>query len=1746
MPPRDDPPLPPPLADDPASSTAVAADEGKAIEGNISSSSDEAPATATSPPSPTIFIKGLRILPPRQKKATCDDVYEEEDAVALVLPPLRPEEPVASLRGALGEVLGYAHLTRYRLVVESRQRRRERVVARANSSGGKKLPHLRQLQPQPTACSWSPYTLKGAMVTTPPSLKSLGAACDIKMQVAANDAKKEEEEELVLDEYGDLSILLPLLMKENEDDGKGTGTGAGAGEVVSNDDGANAGVNKEVEVVEGTQPNDANENTANAIINQEEEKIILDAYKTGIVIRVVLERYDLASIRDHMSRVRNLLKGNAPYVTSLIGVELEDEEEGDESTNDTPSKTDKKVEDNSAEEKKTEEGTVAVVDNSTSKDGAKDGVDVADEPIKEELAINSIATTNIAQMTSCLPEYDALVDSALKDGDLTHFYYLVCGEESTLHKLIGERKDSIMEGESLGNFIQDEKTKKVSNSGISHSGSGGRKNKKKSKIGKDETPATRSGSSTAANAAAFDIRKQSIADIERRMYDLNDTTCISMTVRLSGYHPPPPHRRVLGDLAYLEVTFPDGSVAHVTAFLYGFYINRSTATKFNPTPAIMSGGGGSANEDACYSHALLDCLLQKSTSMRSAWLSALVAAKERSDLLVQLTSPSSAHSSPASGSANDDDFVLYNNLFRNVASVYPNNAAGPAAGDGGMTMNMGMLLPATTPSTFVSRLDLLTVRPPWLVPLPTMTMGDIGGPRQSTFDHDKMHSWDTTRAEEELTSFYGMDIRGGGLRDWNEELQTARELPVKTFGERMERARLVHKVLSDFGDAALQGVKAILDGYIQPMNPNETARSHVYLHNNIFFSRAIDTGLDTFKIIQGDAAVKKSASRDALNMGVLHRLDIPGLNTLATVLVEYLGMRIVCQSVVPGILHGEKSHSLLYGAVETLSELQCNHEMHTLLESSIGEACMIATRTIPAHPLTDERMDVIKKTRITPLSELVKTAVNKETNDANSDEKKKSVQFCGPMEMKGILGSDKRKYVLDCTRLTPRDANWVSKSSGGTGRWEECLKPQNNTVPPNLDDDEWTVCVLRTELVASYAELKIARVIAPQSEDKNDEPMAKSEPITTMECNGVDKEWVNVPERERHETTELMKKDDFALSLRFNVNVFLPFARSIESIDSGLYETLKNDEEEARQIARHLWDTVIPNLTKDIRSSSVSGLQIPVNGQSLTELIHLRGINCRYLGRLAEAAKKEEHEDAMKDKAATAAISADKKPVAPPRFTMPHCWLELLECEMVARAAKHVLDSYMIERATSQPAQMIASFLSAIMSVGEESAGETELRMSKEYSDSSILDQDAMNALTISFVTDGEDSSDTNASSPCAGRGEIWSDIEREIGRRYRYALSLYNDKSSAKKDGKESRALYMPLLRRICQRSGIRLVARKYDLGNKCVCVGGRGLAATFPIAPTDVLDVLPLVKHAASVFGESFAPCSFTGNNAVGSSLHVLLPDAKTRFEVAHEGLTNRNDPMALEYAQEATAMYQQVVDSPLHPQISKCLKLTAIAYVHKDQFELALAAALKYLAVTVSLNGFDSVEVLNAHLTLSDILLRLGKPEGVRHLRAANFLMEFMAGKNYTGISSQYYRLGSHYYDAGKLEDALYYFEAAGSKRSEDRMFDCIVARHSSGILARLERFKQALDYEKTAYQLYVTHFGEKHEATKFCATTLERLTKAAVEQEKMSKIQEKERVKENAANAVADEIRAFEEAEGAKPIKKKKQNKKKGKK
>ena len=51
-------------------------------------------------------------------------------------------------------------------------------------------------------------------------------------------------------------------------------------------------------------------------------------------------------------------------------------------------------------------------------------------------------------------------------------------------------------------------------------------------------------------------------------------------------------------------------------------------------------------------------------------------------------------------------------------------------------------------------------------------------------------------------------------------------------------------------------------------------------------------------------------------------------------------------------------------------------------------------------------------------------------------------------EIKGIRGSDQKKFLLDLMRLSPRDANWVS------------------------NDLEYLCCVIRPELISHYITYK--------------------------------------------------------------------------------------------------------------------------------------------------------------------------------------------------------------------------------------------------------------------------------------------------------------------------------------------------------------------------------------------------------------------------------------------------------------------------------------------------------------------------------------------------------------------------------------------------------------------------------------------------------------------------------------------------
>jgi len=80
------------------------------------------------------------------------------------------------------------------------------------------------------------------------------------------------------------------------------------------------------------------------------------------------------------------------------------------------------------------------------------------------------------------------------------------------------------------------------------------------------------------------------------------------------------------------------------------------------------------------------------------------------------------------------------------------------------------------------------------------------------------------------------------IRDWNEEFQMVRALPGETPLQRIQKDKAMAKVYHDFVDAAVYGAKSVISGSVQPLNPMDPPKQHLFLFNHIFFSFTEDIG----------------------------------------------------------------------------------------------------------------------------------------------------------------------------------------------------------------------------------------------------------------------------------------------------------------------------------------------------------------------------------------------------------------------------------------------------------------------------------------------------------------------------------------------------------------------------------------------------------------------------------------------------------------------------------------------------------------------------------------------------------------------------------------------------------------------------------------------------------------------------------------------------------------------------------------
>ncbi|XP_068601916.1 clustered mitochondria protein homolog [Brachionichthys hirsutus] len=196
------------------------------------------------------------------------------------------------------------------------------------------------------------------------------------------------------------------------------------------------------------------------------------------------------------------------------------------------------------------------------------------------------------------------------------------------------------------------------------------------------------------------------------------------------------------------------------------------------------------------------------------------------------------------------------------------------------------------------------------------------------------HAMDCVRAEDAYTSRLGYEQHiPEQTRDWNEELQTTKELPRKNLPERLLRERAIFKVNSDFAAAATRGAMAVIDGNVMAINPGEEARMQMFIWNNIFFSLGFDVR-DHYRELGGDAAAHAAPTNDLNGVRAYGAVDVEGLYTLGTVVVDYRGYRVTAQSIIPGILEREQEQSVIYGSIDFGKTVVCHDKYLELLEKT--------------------------------------------------------------------------------------------------------------------------------------------------------------------------------------------------------------------------------------------------------------------------------------------------------------------------------------------------------------------------------------------------------------------------------------------------------------------------------------------------------------------------------------------------------------------------------------------------------------------------------------------------------------------------------------------------------------------------------------------------------------------------------------------------------------------------------------------
>ncbi len=603
------------------------------------------------------------------------------------------------------------------------------------------------------------------------------------------------------------------------------------------------------------------------------------------------------------------------------------------------------------------------------------------------------------------------------------------------------------------------------------------------------------------------------------------------------------------------------------------------------------------------------------------------------------------------------------------------------------------------------------------------------------------------------------------------------------------------QVHSDFVAAATRGAMAVIDGNVMAINPGEEAKMQMFIWNNIFFSLGFDVR-DHYKDLGGDAAAFIAPRNDLQGVRVYNAVDLQGLYTLGTVVIDYRGYRVTAQSIIPGILEREQEQSVVYGSID-FGKTVITHEQYMILLSKAAQ-----------H---------------------LKILPHKVVNDKNEE-----IELCSSVECKGIIGNDGRHYILDLLRTFPPDVNFL-KLEG-----EELSKEVVALGFPVQHKHK--LCCLRQELIDAFVESRYVMFIkyaaahleqigskrcghaekakaALENGDEDDRedrskgadagkavPGVEIEKIASensMEADEAKKivesitdSITNGEKQELEESTkEIVKRAAQAVGslketqfdIRFNPDVFSPGVRHVDP--NG--EQFRKEKQVAKDAAHFLVVTQIPSYIRECLDHSIS----PMDGVTLVESLHARGINVRYLGKIAKM------------------LSSIKQ--------LEYLY-NIAVSELITRAAKHIFVAYLQNTEMMSLASAVSHFLNCLLSSGPVPHPQTSMDdLHSKYAKRRSKRKGRINRL---IAVDNNEWANLTPKS-------LWSQIRSEIKAYYDWELSTTNVEQTCSVYGLHR----LCLLRSFCMKNGVQILLREYSFDTK----------NRLTFFEEDIVNIFPIVKH-------------------------------------------------------------------------------------------------------------------------------------------------------------------------------------------------------------------------------------------------------------------------------------------------------------